>query len=540
MKGRQRKMSLWLALLTILALTSQYKIQVKATDVVHVEMDSGYSGDFTTLADAFAAANAQATADDDPAVITLMDNINLVESGTPIPPLTIEAGSYITLDLNGFCYNVEKTIIADDGQLFVNHGSFTITDTNPLPANFYLYDSGTDSWSPSTSTDPNAVQISGGCISGGHTSGNGGVIYSDGTLILDTGTMLGNKAKSGGAVYSEDGTIEFDQFYLNGNRADNGGGIYLKNSTMEMNSGVIGDSISVTPALESVYGNKADLNGGGIYVDIDSSLSILTSVVPPVFKYNTAKKKGGAVYLESGNLTMEGGIIQKNYAKEEGGGIYVKATTHDQQIQVKGTIKILDNVKDGPDSTKVKSNLFLEQDGTHVNALKPTGTGLSNISEIYASTSIAPTSTQGVLVMLAGNPGTDYTNRIKSDEEYLTGKNAVDSKYYFVKKPVVTPTTTTATTTSETTTTTTTTTETTTSEATTTTATTSTSTAETSTTVPTTTEVPTTAETTTAEATSGEQAGDPPVTGNLNLTPLWGLLILVSGVVVIMMKKHKE
>lgn len=106
-------------------------------------------------------------------------------------------------------------------------------------------------------------------------SANGGAVYvSDGSFIMNCGTICGNTATSyGGGVYMyrSSSTFNMSGGTIGGNNAKYGGGVYNEGGTMYMHgSAVIGDAEQATPASDTTHcSNYATKGGGGIYSSYD-------------------------------------------------------------------------------------------------------------------------------------------------------------------------------------------------------------------------------------------------------------------------------
>ncbi len=94
--------------------------------------------------------------------------------------LCIPSNKTITIDLNGHTIDRNLSSAKDEGNVIFIEES----------ANLTIIDTGT-----------------GGMITGGNTNGNGGGIYNNGYLILESGSITGNNAASGGGIYNN-GTLK--------------------------------------------------------------------------------------------------------------------------------------------------------------------------------------------------------------------------------------------------------------------------------------------------------------------------------------------
>jgi hypothetical protein len=127
-------------------------------------------------------------------------------------------------------------------------------------------------------------------------------------------------------------TALIDRFVLQYDSGiNNYGDLTLTNSTLKYNTACVGGGVwsgegtSTTIIDSQIYGNKAEEDGGGIYIftccDLNSALTLIRSWVVG----NTAAASGGGIYVdEGGSATIENSIIAGNYAEGEdadGGGV---------------------------------------------------------------------------------------------------------------------------------------------------------------------------------------------------------------------------
>jgi predicted outer membrane repeat protein/parallel beta-helix repeat protein len=109
----------------------------------------------------------------------------------------------------------------------------------------------------------NIVTISDLTIANGHTSGNGGGIYSTGDLTLINSTLENNYAVGdGGAIYASDLTMKNTTIYQNQTEGD-GGGLALEGNAY------------FTIVNSTISQNQASGSGGGIFIqgNIDGEIS---------------------------------------------------------------------------------------------------------------------------------------------------------------------------------------------------------------------------------------------------------------------------
>ena len=218
--------------------------------------------------------------------------------------LSVPSGKSVVLDLNSHTIDHAMTEATNNGYVIKIGTSY---ESYALASSLTVMDSG-----------------SGGKITGGWNSGNGGGVYisSNATLILNKGDISGNTSTSTG-----------------GTGGGGGGGVllYANNSTFTMNGG-------------SVSNNTAK-SGCGIFM-CDGTFNMTGGTISG----NTANRdnsNGGGIYLYGGSINMSGGIITGNKATL-GGGIYFTGNN----LTVSGLINIIGNTKnDGttPNNVYIKT-----------------------------------------------------------------------------------------------------------------------------------------------------------------------------------------
>jgi hypothetical protein len=77
----------------------------------------------------------------------------------------------------------------------------------------------------------------------------------------------------------------------------------------------------MTSTDSEVYGNSANLDGGGIYI-YDNTLAFHGGEILS----NTAGRNGGGLFVATGTATLDDGASINSNAAEQGGGIPVAAT----------------------------------------------------------------------------------------------------------------------------------------------------------------------------------------------------------------------
>ena len=143
--------------------------------------------------------------------------------------------------------------------------------------------------------------------------GGGLFISSEAGRVVLAGSIENNTAENGGGIYNEKDIIIESMSLSNNTASSNGGGIYTT-KPLTIRSGL-------------VDGNTARNNGGGIYAE-SAELYI-----PSVIVSNNSAKNGGGIYANKTNVTMEAAALDASKAKidsnkaQKGAGIYVVGTS---------------------------------------------------------------------------------------------------------------------------------------------------------------------------------------------------------------------
>jgi CSLREA domain-containing protein len=161
--------------------------------------------------------------------------------------------------------------------------------------------------------------FSGNASSGTYSSSGGGAIYNSGTLTVLASTFSGNSAVIGGGGIRSSGTLTVNQSTFSGNSATDAGGLtsngnnahaLITNSTFSGNAatGVGGGFGNVVGAAElinnSFSGNTAANTGGGIFNN--GTLTVTNSTLSG----NSATNGGGSVRNSSpGTTTLRNSIV---------------------------------------------------------------------------------------------------------------------------------------------------------------------------------------------------------------------------------------
>ena len=159
------------------------------------------------------------------------------------------------------------------------------------------------------------AEITGGEISenSAGVSGGGIDLYAD--KVFDPNNVQPTeKVTDNGANGLNDVVVNLTGGKLHSNSAKNGGGIYVgineANSTATM-------TINSSYTESTIYGNTATENGGAI------GLNHGTVTVTSGNFFNNRAGRGGAIYLGTGNMSMNNVFIHENTATISGGGVYL-------------------------------------------------------------------------------------------------------------------------------------------------------------------------------------------------------------------------
>ena len=207
-----------------------------------------------------------------------------------------------------------------------------------------------------------------------NTYGGGVFIYSTPTQAASVfnmtgGTISDNIGASGGAVMVYDNsTFNMSGGTLSGNTAlgtgglGNGGAIYVNSSTstFEFNGGTIsgnsslryGGAININAGANLILNagtiqNNSSNYGGGISQETGScSMNVGQGII---LKENIASQNGGGLFVEMGEMTLNGCTIDGNTASGNGGGIALSPKTNSTGstiVLIQGNATISNNIAD--------------------------------------------------------------------------------------------------------------------------------------------------------------------------------------------------
>ena len=182
------------------------------------------------------------------------------------------------------------------------------------------------------------LNLTGGYVAGGNSSGWGGGVYSNGTVSMTSGVIAANSGNSGGGMSLDGGSFTMNGGIISGNKthayigeAGNtnyalGGGIFAKNATITINGGYITNNCENGACNQDSYG----CHGGGGIATIGGNLTMAGGYVTG----NRSTEAGGGMYVGHYNVagtafTMTGGTVASNCATDsEGGGIRISGGTN--------------------------------------------------------------------------------------------------------------------------------------------------------------------------------------------------------------------
>jgi predicted outer membrane repeat protein len=217
---------------------------------------------------------------------------------------------------------------------------------------------------------------------------NGGAIYNDGTLSVDSSVLTSNSAyDDGGAIYTDSDAVSttITNTTATYNSSDDPGGflyayegsssITFVNDTITNNSatydagGALYDTstgpVSITNS--TISNNIAgDDSGGGLYLDDAGSLTITGSTLN---SNSSDSNEGGAIYDNgSGPISVTGSTLSGNTTGgDDGGAIYA---SDDSTLTVSGSTFAHDNAGDSNGGAIYLSNTDLTVSGSTFTANK--------------------------------------------------------------------------------------------------------------------------------------------------------------------------
>lgn len=186
-----------------------------------------------------------------------------------------------------------------------------------------------------------------GRVSSGGLGGVGVYVHEDATLIMEDTEVTNNKFEthpdnsdgvSNGAGLFLSGAATLTNCTITGNTGNNtdGGGILCNAGSKSV---TISNCTIANNHVENLGGIDDYGNGGGLYLQT-GTVNIKNSYIGLEEKGNTASKRGGGIYIQSGaKAILDGNTIQYNTASGQGGGIYIKknSSTYYATAQLKAS-----------------------------------------------------------------------------------------------------------------------------------------------------------------------------------------------------------
>ena len=316
----------------------------------------------------------------------------------------------IIIDLNGMSIDrLLGSTSAENGYVIVNYGTLRITDSSSGGKGTITGGNNSSGKGGGIYNDGTLI-IDGGSVTGNKVSGSvgfGGGIYNIGTLTISGGSVANNTAGGtgssfGGGIYNE-GTLTISGGSVNNNTAGGsgisyGGGIFSTGKvTVTMTGGAVSGNTS--SGAKAAYGGGVCLNEQSVFEMTDGKISGSSA------KNASSAGYGGGIYADVDcSVKISGGSVTDNTAGTNAGGVYVgKALT------VSGKVTIIDNKKGS-----AANNVFLPD---KVISLEEPVTG----SRIGVTTGTPPTSS-GDVAFTTGYSGDFPSEIFSSDAGYYVNK----------------------------------------------------------------------------------------------------------------------
>ena len=215
-----------------------------------------------------------------------------------------------------------------EGGAFWNNAGSRLNLNNVTITNNIARGADADNGGAGVFNNGGTVVLSGGTLSGNRavgSSGSGGALLSTGGLVNATGTTFRNNraTRAGGAVEVIDGTFVADLATFVGNRTGsspgNGGALHV--------TGMNGTEVLIQRSVVSA--NRAASEGGGLWGQAGSTLTVRDSVITGnIASGAAADNGGGGVFNNGGTLDIRGTILSGNRADGaagSGGGLFSTA-----------------------------------------------------------------------------------------------------------------------------------------------------------------------------------------------------------------------
>lgn len=336
--------------------------------------------------------------------------------------------------------NVNSSVTTSSTDFTRNQAVFTTGATGNGGA---IYNQGTLTLNSGTSFTENKAVGSATLA----TTGLGGAVYNTRTLTANDVSFTDNEAANGGAIYGGTNTIDGSSF--SGNQAvfttgatGLGGAIYNNGLVLTLNAGniftgnkAIGDGTSSTGLGGAIYNaglsgkvfvsdntfdqNEADF--GGAIANTNNANSALT-VDGSSFDLNTATYDGGVIY-NPGTVTLNSGnSFTHNSAGRDGGAIYNTRT-----LTVNGGNVFSDNSAGGNGGAIYNASTvnLVSGSGADITFSGNTATGLgADIYNSLAASTVNVSGSAGVVSVDGGIAGIGKVNKSNAGTFVLDGDNS--------------------------------------------------------------------------------------------------------------------
>ncbi|MGF1473226.1 MAG: choice-of-anchor Q domain-containing protein [Rubrobacteraceae bacterium] len=280
------------------------------------------------------------------------------------------------------------------------------------------------------------IMITGGDADGSGQADEGGGIYNEGTLTVNSSTISGNSADGdGGGIYEEEATLTVNDSAVRGNSAgSNGGGIYEEEATLTVNdSAVRGNSAfagggiynlagTLTVDRSTISGNSVDGSSGGIY----SQTTGVSDQVPDPTERTTITNStisGNTADADDDGIGGRGGVYN-NF-----GLTIIEYTTITNNTAPEGRVGGVTTYGDEVTRTEVGSSIIAANNGSDVGYSDPpvnpfVSLGYNVIGDGEGAEAFTgPNDIRGVddpdLGPLANNGGPTQTHALQSGSEAI-------------------------------------------------------------------------------------------------------------------------
>jgi uncharacterized repeat protein (TIGR01451 family) len=161
-------------------------------------------------------------------------------------------------------------------------------------------------------TVENGSQPNAGASSNSVAAGDGGAVYNDGSLSVDSSVLTNDSAADGGVVFSDvDATAtSITNSTVTGNTVSGYGGV------------VYAISGTVTFTGDTVTHNSAGEEGGVLYAGDNANTVGAVTIAGSTLSSNVADSDGGAIYLDSGtaSLNISNSTVDDSSTDDSDGG----------------------------------------------------------------------------------------------------------------------------------------------------------------------------------------------------------------------------